>query len=195
MLVVKKELAEKIMAELEKSGMPVGTVHGDFKKTSDNPAKWERIRKETKNGSPVQHDGEYVLTKSGSKDFGEITPEISNIAHRQAGKIRLRIGYHNDNDDKENYGEVHIEREGRLKQLHAAGFENARDFVQFVGRNYNAVYRGEGSSLKISARGKKDYTLFIQLEPSQDGDFYDVKTAMVSRKSYLEKETALWTKP
>ena len=54
----------------------------------------------------VQHDGEYVLTASGSKDFCA-----------------------------ENYGEVHIERAGRLKQLQNAGFKNARDFVDF-GRNH-----------------------------------------------------------
>lgn len=148
-----------------------------------------------KMNTTVKHDGEYVLTSNGSKDFGEITPEISKLIGRQAGKIRLRIGYHNDNDDKENYGEIHIEREGRLKQLQNAGFENARDFVDYVGKNYNAIYHGGGRSLKISARGNRDYTLFIQLEPSIDGDFYDVKTAMVSRKSYLEKETPLWTKP
>ena len=41
---------------------------------------------------PVQHDGEYVLTSKGIKDFGEITLEISKIVGRQAGKICLRIG-------------------------------------------------------------------------------------------------------
>ena len=195
MLVVKNSLLEEINKELEKSGLPVGTVHGEFKKVSDNPARWERVGAGEKSGVPVRHDGEYVLTASGSKDFGEITPEISKRIGRQAGKIRLRIGYHNDNDEKENYGEIHIEREGRLKQLQSAGFENARDFVDFVGKNYNAIYHGGGRSLKISARGKRDFTLFMQLEPSSEGDFYDVKTAMVSRKSYLEKETPLWTKP
>jgi len=44
-----------------------------------------------KNG-PVQHDGEYVLTKDGNKDFGEISPETAGEIQRQAGKIRLRIG-------------------------------------------------------------------------------------------------------
>jgi len=40
----------------------------------------------------VRHDGEYVLTKDGKKDFGEITPEMSKAIRRQPGKIRLRIG-------------------------------------------------------------------------------------------------------
>ncbi len=145
--------------------------------------------------APVQCDDEYVLTSSGSRDFGEIPDGIARIIGRQAGKIRLRIGYHNDHDDKENYGAAHIERKGRLRQLLGAGFGNARDFVEFVGRNYNAIYQGAGRSLKISARGERDFTLFVQLEPRDGGDFYDVRTAMVSRKSYLRKETPLWEKP
>jgi hypothetical protein len=35
---------------------------------------------------PVQHDGEFVLTKNGSKDFGEISTEIARQIRRQAGK-------------------------------------------------------------------------------------------------------------
>ena len=27
--------------------------------------------------SPVEHDGKFVLTSSGSRDFGEITPEMA----------------------------------------------------------------------------------------------------------------------
>jgi len=57
---------------------------------------------------PVQHDGEYVLTSDGSRDFGEISFEIARTIRRQAGKIRLRVGV--QEHDKENYGEKHIER-------------------------------------------------------------------------------------
>jgi hypothetical protein len=39
--------------------------------------------------SLVQHDGEYVLTSDGRKDFGEIKPEIAKEVRKQAGKIRL----------------------------------------------------------------------------------------------------------
>lgn len=150
-----------------------------------------------KDSTTVQHDGEYVLTASGSRDFGEITTEIAQLIGRQAGKIRLRIGCHSNNNCNcnENYGEMHIERTGRLKQIQNAGFKNARDFVEFVGRNYNAIYKGGGRSLKISVRSERDCTMFIQLEPNSEEDFYDVKTAMITRKTYLEKETPLWTNP
>ena len=51
----------------------------------------------------VRHDGEYVLTKEGNKDFGEISQEIAQKIRRQAGKIRLRIGKQEENGN--NYGE------------------------------------------------------------------------------------------
>ena len=38
----------------------------------------------------IQHDGEYVLTKAGSKDFGEIPEEIAKVIKHEKGKIRLR---------------------------------------------------------------------------------------------------------
>jgi len=56
----------------------------------------------------VQYDGEFVLTRNGSKDFGEIPAEIAQQIRRQAGKIRLRIGEETGNSG--DYGEKHIER-------------------------------------------------------------------------------------
>ena len=50
--------------------------------------------KEPENIISMQYEGEFVLTKGGSKDFGEISTEIANIIKRQTGKIRLRIGIH-----------------------------------------------------------------------------------------------------
>ena len=78
-----------------------------------------------KMGTIVQHDGEYVLTSSGSMDFGEITAEMAIIIKRQAGKIRLRIGIEKKGY-KGNFGESHIQRPARLEQIQSAGFECAR---------------------------------------------------------------------
>jgi len=63
---------------------------------------------------PVQHDGEFVLTKNGNKDFGEISTEIARQIRQQAGKIRLRIGKQETNSEQ-GYGEKYIERPKRLK--------------------------------------------------------------------------------
>ena len=55
---------------------------------------------------PVQHDGEFVLTCDGSRDFGEISSEIAREIRREAGKIRLRIG--KQRGKRGNYGERHL---------------------------------------------------------------------------------------
>ncbi|MCQ2604548.1 MAG: hypothetical protein MJ215_05860 [Spirochaetia bacterium] len=52
----------------------------------------------TEKSSEVRHDGEFVLTKNGSKDFGEISEEFSEVIKRQAGKIRLQLVPDNNAD-------------------------------------------------------------------------------------------------
>lgn len=44
-------------------------------------------------GKIIYYSNNYVLTSAGEKDFGEITPEIARIIHREQGKIRLEIGF------------------------------------------------------------------------------------------------------
>jgi len=89
----------------------------------------------------VQHDGEFVLTCDGSKDFGEISPEIAREIRRQAGKIRLRIG--KQEGKRGDFGEKHIERPDRLKQLNNNGYQNARDLVQDVARKTFPLFTPE----------------------------------------------------
>ena len=143
----------------------------------------------------VQYDGEFVLTREGSKDFGEISPEIAKKIRRQAGKIRLRIG--EQERDKGNYGQKHIERQDRLQQLRKNGYENARDFVQDVASGYTVIYGGESGRLTLYKKIdiKKGLSIFVELMPSKENDFYDVKTAMIVRDSYFHNKKPLWEKP
>ena len=142
----------------------------------------------------IQHEGEFVLTLEGSKDFGEISPEIAQIIKRQAGKIRLRIGVHKEK--RSDFGEKHIERPERLNQLKKNGYNNARDLVQDVSDSFDVILKGEGSRLILSKNRKvKDTVIFIELTPSSCGDFYDVKTGFIARKNYLKNKTPLWIKP
>jgi hypothetical protein len=141
--------------------------------------------------NPVQHDGEYVLTREGKKDFGEISPEIAQIIKRQAGKIRLRVGQQNGVPG--DYGEKHIERKERLQELQANGYQNARDFVYDVAKNYTAIYSGTGSRIILYKKeGKKGGVLFVELTPFSNGDFYDVKTGMSTRDTYFKNKKPLW---
>jgi hypothetical protein len=140
---------------------------------------------------PVQHDGEFVLTTDGNKDFGEISPETARIMRRQAGKIRLRIG--KQEGGRENYGEKHIERKDRMQELKSNGYQHARDFVQAASQNYDAIYGGRGSRLTLYKKtDKKGLSLFVELTLSGDGDFYDVKTGMVTRETYYKNKKPLW---
>jgi hypothetical protein len=138
----------------------------------------------------VRYDGEFVLTGGRNKDFGEISPEIARQIRRQAGKIRLRIGVQEEKSG--DYGEKHIERKVRLKELRSNGYANARDFVEDVAQNYTAIYARDRGGLILY---KKGASLFIELIPSSDSDFYDVKTGMVTRSDYYKNKKPLWEKP
>jgi len=139
---------------------------------------------------PVQHDGEFVLTSDGSRDFGEISPEIAREIRRQAGKIRLRIGV--QEGERGNYGERHIKRPDRLQQLRNNGYKNARDFVQDVAKNFCSIYAGRGSRLILHKKGDNDTMIYVELTPSKEDDFYDVKTGMITRKNFMNKKKPLW---
>jgi len=149
---------------------------------------------EEKKYIPVQHDGEFVLTRNGSKDFGEISTEIARQIRRQAGKIRLRVGKQESNSER-GYGEKHIERPKRKKELKLLGFANARDFVAYISENYDVIYEGEKGSLILYKKGEHHTEIISRLEPSEDGDFWDVKTAYIIRKNSKKNKKPLWERP
>jgi len=142
----------------------------------------------------VQYDGEFVLTRNGNKDFGEISPEIARQIRRQYGKIRLRIGIHKGK--RGDFGEKHIERPERLQQLRDNGYENARDLVQDVATSFNVIFKGDGSRLILAKQGiNTDTSIFVELIPGEGEEFYDVKTGLIVRRNYFKNKTPLWVNP
>ena len=142
--------------------------------------------------SQARYSGEFALTKSGSIDFGEISPEIAKTIKRQAGKIRLRIGVQVEGE-KGNYGERHIERPERIAALKKCGYENARDFIEHIYSSYEEIYQGQnGSLILVKSYLEKNHVAIVKLMPSLDGDFYDVQTGYPSRKSGHIKKPLLW---
>ena len=138
-----------------------------------------------------KYEGEFVLTRNGSKNFGEISVEIARRIQRQAGKIRLRIGEQEANSER-GYGEKHIERPKRIKEIKQLGFTNARDFVAFIAENYDAIYEGAQGSLVLYKKSVHHTVIVSRLEPSVDGDFWDVKTAYITRKDSKKNKKPLW---
>jgi len=144
--------------------------------------------------NPVLHDGEFVLTKDGSRDFGEISPEIALEIRRQAGKIRLRVGVHEGK--RGDFGEKHIERPERIKQINDNGYESARDLVQDVASSYDTIFGGDGPRIILAKRGTiTNISIFVELTPMEGKDFYDVKTGLIARKNYFKNKTPLWVRP
>ena len=139
------------------------------------------------------YNEDYVLNSDGNKDFGEISPEIASEIRRQAGKIRLRIGEQFGKSG--DYGKSHIERKERMQELFSNGYKCARDFVEDAANGYTAIY-GAGNKRLILYKRKfsKGLTLFIELTHSREGDFYDVKTGMVTRDTYYKNKKPLWKK-
>ena len=146
------------------------------------------------NACSIRYEGEFVLSREGCKDFGEISVEIAQKIRRQSGKIRLRIGKQEINSEQ-GYGEKHIERPGRIKEIILLGFTNARDFVAYITRNYDAIYQGDKSSLILYKRGVHHAEIISRLEPSTFGDYWDVKTAYITRKDSKRNKKTLWERP
>jgi hypothetical protein len=134
----------------------------------------------------VTDPNEFINAPDGSLDFGEITPEQAKIIGRQAGKIRLREG-------DETFGRVHIERR-HGDQIRGLGFDSIERFVSTIARSFNAIYRhaGEGRALDVVLKDAQRGMLIVQLEPSADGDFYDVKTATPIRSDQFKNKKPLW---
>jgi hypothetical protein len=121
----------------------------------------------------------FVSAPDGSKDFGEITPEIAIIIGRESAKIRLRQG-----DSKD--GLTHIEQ--HESDIKALGFESVKDFISEITHNFTAIYKREKSNSRslmlVDNSGKLKYAS-IQLELSEDGSFYETKMQRLEEMTSL----------
>ena len=128
---------------------------------------------------------DFIPAPDGGLDYGEITPEMGRAMRRQAGKIRLRQG-------NEAWGLTHI-RNRHLDQFQRLGFDSAEAFVASVAADFTAIYQRPGSALDVVfAESGTGQRLAVQLEPSVDGDFYDVKTASPVRADQFKNKKPLW---
>lgn len=156
---------------------------------SEQPEAAETAGSETAEGAAKpdseRSPEEFIPAPDGSLDYGEITAEISAVLGRQAGKIRLRQG-------TDAWGLTHI-RKRHLDQIERLGFSSVEEFVASVAKGFNAVYKRKGSAFDVVlARKGTGQRLIVQLEPSEDGDFYDVKSASPVRSDQFKNKQPLW---
>ncbi|CAO3403522.1 hypothetical protein [Azospirillum palustre] len=132
-----------------------------------------------------QREGGFVRAPDGSPNFGEIGPDAAAAIGRQPGAIRLREG------DAAS-GLAHI-RERHAEDAQQRGYDSVEAMVADVARNYDEIHKGKGRALILVKRdGRQSGAAWIQLEPSVDGDFYDVKTATPSRMDFMGKQDPAW---
>lgn len=130
-------------------------------------------------GQVVSGNPEFIKAPDGSIDFGEITREQGSAMRRQPGKIRLETG-----DDS--YGLTHIKKR-RGKNILAMGFDSVEAFVSDAVKHIDAIWRPSTTSQMVVIQAQeKGKAVFIELKPSEDGDYYTVNTAFPVIDGYAE---------
>jgi hypothetical protein len=66
--------------------------------------------------------------------------------------------------------------------------------VCLVVNNFNRIYKGKGQSLLLTIYNGKPKVTAIELNFAIRKGFYEVKTATITRKTYLKDEDLLWQK-
>lgn len=123
-------------------------------------------------------DDAFVRTKEGRVEHGYITDELAKqIGSSKGGEIRL----YNDLDK-------HIDK-GRKKYILSQGYADLIDFVDDTISNWEKIYKGNDESFLITKSKNKDNIVAVKLE--QDGKYYKISTALISRKDYLKNKKTL----
>ncbi|MBF0456208.1 MAG: N-6 DNA methylase [Magnetococcales bacterium] len=123
----------------------------------------------------------FILTSEGKTDFGVINDEIAQAVGINSAPIRISTKKHQ-----------HIVRPERLKQAQQNGYASVESLVEDVAKNYNSVFQGKKNTLLLAKRNGKAKIAFIELEKGDDGIFYAVNTALVSRDNFLKNKKLLW---
>jgi len=128
-----------------------------------------------------------ITTPNGSIDFGDIDPDIALAIGREPAKIRLRYG-----DDKQ--GLLHIEKRHKA-DIEALGFNSVTEFIYEITKNFTSIYKSDRANSRslilVENRGRLKFA-GIQLEPSDDGAFYEIKNATPGREGQFSNKSPLW---
>jgi Cof subfamily protein (haloacid dehalogenase superfamily) len=139
-----------------------------------------------------RYEGEYVLADDGGKDFGEL-PELTALEKTwPAAKIRLCRGQ--QEEGMGDYGEAHIERPNRLKQIRSAGYRNAQALVADVAKNFDLIYQKKNGKSLILFKKTNNAAIYLQYIQDSSGGFYSVYTGVITRKGFDKYKKPLWTR-
>lgn len=160
---------------------------GKSKQKADNGVKewYQNLRL---SGEFDHNNSPFVLNPESSIDFGQ----IQSYHNLPPAPIRLAMG------DVEN-GYIHINRR-HGKEIQKAGFTSIEEFVQYVANNITRIQEGESypnemggsnDTYLVQAQDGHNNTLFLQL--SRDGEYWNVNSAGVFKKSYGNSKKNIWS--
>lgn len=153
---------------------------GALKEDKSSDAQQGKAEEKTEVGD----ENEFVKTPDGAIDFGEISGDVAKIIKREAAPLRLRTGNNSE-------GLSHIEKR-HGKDIAALGYPSVVAFVADITKNFDSVYSGKGSALDLVVTEGKLKFARVQLEPSEDGSYYDIKTATPGRSDQYKNKKPLW---
>ena len=136
----------------------------------------------------------FVISGNGSTTFGEIR-DGSGLT---PAPIKLSEGFNRKDSKGKNhgYGLLHIEA-SHGDQIRNAGFKSINDFVEYVANGYTIIRNGNKRNSKetylLELSDGKNNTLFIEL--SSDGNYWNVNSAGIFRRSYSRKKETVWSLP
>lgn len=123
---------------------------------------------------------DFVAGSDGSIDIGEIPSSVAKGINRQPGPIRLSRG------DKSR-GLQHIEMR-RGERIRNAG-ASIPQFVERIAKGYAMILQpSRTSQLILALQNGRSEVAFVQLSPSDSGDYYDVNTAYLMENKELSKK-------
>ncbi len=131
---------------------------------------------------PAEPD-RFVAAASGSRNLGEIGEDAAREVGRSAGPIRLP-----------READSHIDERHRV-QLAEAGYRGRfgrRRFVREVADSYDEIYRGPEGRLILAKRTPGTSVAYVELAPDFTGDYWSVRTAFVSNRTFLKNKPLLW---
>lgn len=165
----------------------------------------------TESGRPITEadPNEFIVKPNGSKNFGEITKEISEIAkgnidqinktlaegkklkvNLNPGAIRLQVG---------TKGKGFIHSFPHEKQCKAVGYKNIEEFIEDVASHIDEIWvrnPGEKNESFTIVKLKKDannkngvVAVALKLESDGKGNYYAILSAMPKRDKSLRKGT------
>lgn len=137
-------------------------------------------------GTPTEfsvrpEEPKYSGRESHPGDVGMIDEDAAKAIGIRAGGIRL-----------ESDSIPHMETPERLARLKRAGFNSARDAVNYVTSGYQRIYKTKGDSLLLARRNGKDMVTFVQLIPDKNEHYYRINTVLPVRDGYLKNKPLLW---